>query len=202
MKIKKKRRSQHYLIFDYSLYCFKTPKLIWQIKWFKNEREGCVPATHSLDGGLKVQKTFLLYIQRRYACWQHRTMDTVWTMYPDYCKNNTAMLSASPCFKKDVHPDQSLWYNSTSFFAGSVVADCQCNYINLDYLSTCDICDNWRYSYSNPHTRIKVAVCSTCFVLKSQVKGPISIAISQHHLRSLPPSIMIQSRSLSGTFQL
>ena len=57
-------RNVKLLIFSHSLYCFKTPEFIRKIKWFKDEREGCVPATHSLDGGLKVQKTFLLHSKK------------------------------------------------------------------------------------------------------------------------------------------
>ena len=62
MKIKKKKKYNIAicLIFHYSLYCFKAPKLVRKIKWFKDEGKGCIPATHSLDGGLQVQKTFLL----------------------------------------------------------------------------------------------------------------------------------------------
>ncbi len=63
------------LIFSHSLDGFKTPKFIRQIEWFKDEREGCVPATHSLDRGLKIQKTFLLNSKETRI--EHKTTDMV-----------------------------------------------------------------------------------------------------------------------------
>ena len=50
----------HFLVAGDFFQCFKTSPLVWQIEWLKDMREGCVPATHTLNGSFKIQKTMFL----------------------------------------------------------------------------------------------------------------------------------------------
>ena len=106
------------LIFNYSLYCFKTPKLVREIEWFKNEREGCVPTTHSLDGGLQVQKTLLLYKFKEDSmhCWNCKTTESDMEICPIADSTGTEPRPAS---------------NTIILFTGTVVYYTVQHYVHL-----------------------------------------------------------------------
>ena len=52
--------SFQFLVASEFLQSFKTSPLVWQIEWFKDVREGCIPATYTLNGCFKRKETIFL----------------------------------------------------------------------------------------------------------------------------------------------